>query len=60
MAKQRKELVVGKNFDLPELAQLFNKGVSVGFFMGKLLAAKQNNKDEFDKYNAVIAKQSLE
>lgn len=60
MAKQRKELVVGKNFDLPELAQLFNKGVSVGFFMGKLLAAKQNHKDEFDKYNAVIAKQSLE
>ena len=60
MKKQNKKLMLAEGHELPELAQLFNETTSADAFMEKLEQAFAENRQEFNKYNETINKQSLE
>lgn len=60
MKKQNKKLVLAEGNELPELALLFNEMTSVDAFIEKLEQAFTENRQEFNKYNETINKQSLE
>lgn len=60
MKKQNKKLMLAEGHELPELAQLFNETTSADTFMEKLEQAFAENRQEFNKYNETINKQSLE
>jgi hypothetical protein len=60
MKKQNKKLMLAEGHRLPELAQFFNETSSTDAFMEKLEQAFAENRQEFNKYNVTINKQSLE
>ena len=60
MKKQEKKLVLAEGHELPELAKIFNEFPTVDSFIEKLTLAYKENRQEFNKYNETIKKQSLE
>ena len=60
MKKQEKKLVLAEGHELPELAKAFNEFSDVDSFFEKLTLAFKENRQEFNKYNETIKKQSLE
>ena len=60
MKKQNKKLMLAEGHELPKLAKLFNETTTTDTFMEKLKQAFAENRQEFNKYNETINKQSLE
>ena len=60
MKKQEKKLVLAEGHELPELAKVFNEFPTVDSFIERLSLALKENRQEFNKYNETIKKQSLE
>lgn len=60
MKKQEKKLELAEGHELPELAKAFNEFPTVDSFIKRLTLAYKENRQEFDKYNETIRKQSLE
>ena len=60
MKKQNKKLMLAEGHELPELVTIFNETTSTDIFMEKLKQTFAENRQEFNKYNETINKQSLE
>ena len=60
MKRQGKKLVLAEGHELPELAKLFNDSFTVGAFIEKLTLVYKENRQEYNKFNETIKKQSLE
>ena len=60
MKKQNKKLMLAEGHELPELVKIFNETTSTDAFMEKLKLTYAENRQEFNKYNETINKQSLE
>lgn len=60
MKRQGKKLMLAEGHELPELAKLFNDSFTVGAFIEKLTLVYKENRQEYNKFNETIKKQSLE